>query len=100
MSSEPLEIPAVESAENAEADICFCEPHSTRYGAKVYLDAPFGARGDIKKLDWSGTHRRWVPAHRFWEVDFDSLAYCIHHFRNNDYSVAVTRSCIEELAES
>lgn len=92
-----LEIPVYDSKKDAEEDICICEPRDSQFGAKLSIDSPYEAKTDIKGLDWQRAHQGWNPAAQMWEVDVEALAYCIAQLSRSDYSVSVTRECLDTL---
>lgn len=92
-----IEIPVYDSKEDAQEAICICEPNDTRFGTKLSIDSPYEARTDIKNLDWQRTHRAWDPTLQMWEVDVDSLAYCITQLSKSNYSISVTREALDIL---
>ncbi|WP_424005605.1 hypothetical protein ACOZ4I_20305 (plasmid) [Haloarcula salina] len=94
-----IEIDIVSRIPQIDSIICFCEPHSTRYGKKVYVTCPFRAKDALKDLSWSETHRRWDPEQEMWEIDTSGLAYAINTLAKDDYNVAVTEDVAVEVLD-
>lgn len=88
----------VSSLDVSTADICFCKPHESTYGQKIFINSPIEAKDAIKQLEWERTHRRWQPAVSMWEIDFDGVAYAIIELSDHGYSIEVTEACVDELA--
>lgn len=79
--------------------ICFCEPHSTEYGNKVYVTCPYRAKGALKDLDWSETHRQWDSEDEMWQIDLSGLAYAAETLAKKGYNLAVTEDVAAEVLD-
>ena len=92
-----LIIPVVSEQGENRTDICFCNPHASQFGEKVFVDSPYSAKSNIKALDWEKAHQRWNSTKKMWEVDLEALTYCIVKLSCAGCSISITRSCLDRL---
>lgn len=88
----------VETGTEDEPDILLTHIEQTRYGHKVHLESPFGAKDDIKALDWDAHHPDWTGDN--WTVDKDGIYAVIEHLVDAGWSVGVSRRVSRECASS